>query len=46
VVAAINVSAQAARTEVEDVHDRLLPPLLATAQAIERDLTAARPPAG
>ncbi|HEY6758031.1 MAG TPA: IclR family transcriptional regulator C-terminal domain-containing protein [Baekduia sp.] len=42
VVAAINVSTQAARTDVTDVHDALLPPLLATAQAIERDLAAAR----
>jgi IclR family pca regulon transcriptional regulator len=40
VVASINVSAQAARTEVEDVQTTLLPPLLATAQAIERDLAA------
>jgi IclR family pca regulon transcriptional regulator len=40
VVAAVNVSAQAARTEVEDVQATLLPPLLATAQAIERDLAA------
>jgi IclR family pca regulon transcriptional regulator len=45
VVAAINVSTQAARTDVEDVHAALLPPLIATAQAIERDLAAARPPA-
>ncbi|WCB94422.1 Pca regulon regulatory protein [Baekduia alba] len=42
VVAAINVSTQAARTDVEDVHAALLPPLLAAAQAIERDLAAAR----
>jgi IclR family pca regulon transcriptional regulator len=41
VVAAINVSTQAARTEVEEVQDQLLPPLLATAEAIERDLAAA-----
>jgi IclR family pca regulon transcriptional regulator len=45
VIAAINVSAQAARTGLEDVHERLLPPLLATAAAIERDLAAATPPA-
>jgi IclR family pca regulon transcriptional regulator len=46
VVAAVNVSAQAARTGVSDVHDVLLPPLLATARAIERDLAAARHAAG
>jgi IclR family pca regulon transcriptional regulator len=46
VVAAINVSAQAARTGVEDVHETLLPPLVATARAIERDLAAARHAAG
>lgn len=45
VVAAINVSAQAARTDVADLHDTLLPPLLTAAQAIERDLAAATPPA-
>jgi IclR family pca regulon transcriptional regulator len=45
VVAAVNLSAQAARTDVADVHDTLLPPLLATAKAIERDLAAAKPPA-
>jgi IclR family transcriptional regulator, pca regulon regulatory protein len=44
VVAAINVSTQAARTDVTDVHDAMLPPLLATAGAIERDLAAARAP--
>jgi IclR family pca regulon transcriptional regulator len=43
-VAAINVSAQAARTDVADVHSTLLPPLLATARAVERDLAAARHP--
>src|SRR4051794_15167702 len=42
VVAAINVSAQAARTEVVDVQATLLPPLLQTARAIERDLAAGR----
>jgi IclR family pca regulon transcriptional regulator len=45
VTAAINVSAHATRTGVEDVRATLLPPLLATAGAIERDLAAARPPA-
>ena len=45
-VAAINVSTQAARTDVADVHSTLLPPLLATARAIERDLAAARHTAG
>jgi IclR family pca regulon transcriptional regulator len=44
VVAAINVSAHATRT-VADVKATLLPPLLATAEAIERDLAAATPPA-
>ncbi|MCW2995591.1 MAG: IclR family transcriptional regulator [Conexibacter sp.] len=42
VVAAINVSAHATRTGVEDVRTTLLPPLLATAAAIERDLAAGR----
>jgi IclR family pca regulon transcriptional regulator len=41
-IAAVNVSAQAARTDVANVHSTLLPPLLSTAQAIERDLAAAR----
>lgn len=45
VVAAINVSAHATRS-VEDVRGALLPPLLVTAEAIERDLAAARAPAG
>ncbi|MCW2986392.1 MAG: IclR family transcriptional regulator [Conexibacter sp.] len=44
VVAAVNVSAHATRTGVDDVRAALLPPLLATAAAIERDLAAARPP--
>jgi IclR family transcriptional regulator, pca regulon regulatory protein len=43
VVAAINVSAHATRS-VEDVQGALLPPLLATAGAIERDLAAAATP--
>jgi IclR family pca regulon transcriptional regulator len=41
-VAAINVSAHATRMTVADVKRLLLPPLLATAQAIERDLAAGR----
>src|SRR4051794_11468398 len=48
VVAAINVSAHASRTGLDDVRAALLPPLLATAEAGERDLSAARavrPPA-
>ena len=45
VVAAINVSAHATRTGLDDVKRVLLPPLLATAQAVERDLAAATPPA-
>lgn len=44
VVAAINVSAHATRS-IEDVRGSLLPPLLLTAEAIERDLAAARAPA-
>jgi IclR family pca regulon transcriptional regulator len=44
VVAAINVSANATRTPLEDIRTTLLPALLATAEAIERDLTAATPP--
>jgi IclR family pca regulon transcriptional regulator len=43
VCAAINVSAHATRTPLEDVHDALLPPLLRTAEAIERDLAAGGP---
>jgi IclR family pca regulon transcriptional regulator len=42
VVAAINVSAHATRTGVAEVKRTLLPPLLATATAIERDLAAGR----
>lgn len=42
VVAAVNVSAHATRS-VEDVKASLLPPLLATAEAIERDLATATP---
>jgi IclR family pca regulon transcriptional regulator len=45
VTAAVNVSAHATRTGVDDVRATLLPPLLATAGAIERDLAAATPPA-
>ena len=45
VVAAINVSTHATRP-VADVTSALLPPLLATAEAIERDLAAAGTPAG
>jgi IclR family pca regulon transcriptional regulator len=40
VCAAINVSAHATRTALEDVQAGLLPPLLTTARAIERDLAA------
>jgi IclR family pca regulon transcriptional regulator len=42
VVAAINVSANATRTGVEELKAALLPPLLATAEAIERDMAAGR----
>jgi IclR family pca regulon transcriptional regulator len=45
VVAAINVSAHATRTGLDEIKRALLPPLLATAQAVERDLAAATPPA-
>ncbi|HWH95806.1 MAG TPA: IclR family transcriptional regulator C-terminal domain-containing protein [Baekduia sp.] len=45
VVAAVNVSANATRTGLDDVRAALLPALLSTAEAIERDLAAARPPA-
>jgi IclR family pca regulon transcriptional regulator len=38
VVAAVNLSAQASRTTVADMRKRLLPPLRATAAAIEHDL--------
>jgi IclR family pca regulon transcriptional regulator len=41
-IAAINVSANATRTDLDDIRTTLLPPLLATAQAIERDLAAGR----
>jgi IclR family pca regulon transcriptional regulator len=44
VVAAINVSTNATRTALGEITATLLPPLLATAAAIERDLAAARPP--
>jgi IclR family pca regulon transcriptional regulator len=42
VVAAINLSAHATRRSAADVKRTLLPPLLSTAQAIERDLAAGR----
>ncbi|HEV7750668.1 MAG TPA: IclR family transcriptional regulator C-terminal domain-containing protein [Baekduia sp.] len=42
VIAAINVSTNATRTDLDDIRTTLLPPLLATAQAIERDLAAGR----
>ena len=38
VTAAVNLSVQASRTTVADMRRRLLPPLRATAAAIERDL--------
>ncbi|MEC3976277.1 IclR family transcriptional regulator domain-containing protein [Amycolatopsis sp. H20-H5] len=41
VVAAVNLSTHASRTTTESVHDDLLPPLLATAKAIEADLALA-----
>jgi IclR family pca regulon transcriptional regulator len=42
VVAAINVSAHATRTAVQDLKRSVLPPLRATAEAIERDLAVGR----
>jgi IclR family pca regulon transcriptional regulator len=42
VVAAVNVSAHATRTGVAEVKRSLLPPLLATAKAIDRDLAVGR----
>jgi IclR family pca regulon transcriptional regulator len=42
VVAAINVSASAQRSGVAEIKRELLPPLLETAAAIERDLAAGR----
>ncbi|GAA3756018.1 IclR family pca regulon transcriptional regulator [Spinactinospora alkalitolerans] len=41
VIAAVNVSAHASRTAVEDIRRDLLPPLLATAARIEADLEIA-----
>jgi IclR family pca regulon transcriptional regulator len=43
VVAAANVGALAGRVTVDTLRRRLLPPLRATAEAIERDLAVARP---
>jgi IclR family pca regulon transcriptional regulator len=42
VVAAINVSAHATRTAVQDLKRSVLPPLRATAEALERDLAVGR----
>lgn len=44
VTAAINLSAQATGTGLDEVRATLLPPLLATAAAVERDLAAAATP--
>jgi IclR family pca regulon transcriptional regulator len=41
---AVNVSVHAARATVDDIRERLLPPLLAATAAIEADLRVARPP--
>jgi IclR family transcriptional regulator, pca regulon regulatory protein len=43
VVAAANVGALAGRVTVDSLRRRLLPPLRATAESIERDLAVARP---
>ena len=40
---AVNVSVHAARATVEEIRERLLPPLLATTAAIEADLRVATP---
>jgi IclR family pca regulon transcriptional regulator len=42
VVAAVNLSVQAATTTIAQMRERLLPPLRDTAAAIERDLAMAR----
>jgi IclR family pca regulon transcriptional regulator len=42
VVAAVNVSSHASRTSLDEIRAGLLPPLLDTARAIERDLAAGR----
>jgi IclR family pca regulon transcriptional regulator len=44
VIAAINLAVQAARVSVEEIRASLLPPLLETAAAIERDLGASGSP--
>ncbi|QBI53382.1 IclR family transcriptional regulator [Streptomonospora litoralis] len=46
VVAAVNVSAHASRSSVEDIRRELLPPLLATAARIEADLEISQRAAG
>jgi IclR family pca regulon transcriptional regulator len=43
VVAAMNLSTHAGAASVEEMRERLLPPLRDTAAAVERDLAAARP---
>jgi IclR family transcriptional regulator, pca regulon regulatory protein len=43
VLAAVNLSAHASRTTVQALHEELLPQLLATAEAIGRDLAAGQP---
>jgi IclR family pca regulon transcriptional regulator len=43
VVAAMNLSTHAGATSVEEMRERLLPPLRDTAAAVERDLAVARP---
>ena len=40
---AVNVSVHAARATVDDIRERLLPPLLAATAAIEADLRVDRP---
>jgi IclR family pca regulon transcriptional regulator len=43
VVAAMNLSTHAGATSVDEMRERLLPPLRETATAVERDLAVARP---
>jgi IclR family transcriptional regulator, pca regulon regulatory protein len=45
VVAAVNLSSHASRRTLDDVRRKLLPPLLETAAAIERDLSGPPAPA-
>jgi len=46
VAAAVNLSVQAATTDIDEIHDRLVGPLLETAEAISRDMKMVDPSAG